>query len=146
MDYVDDKMRRLLRKSFSRGRTARTAAAAALSLVFVLLQVGRCQIRDTSANLHVFARSRMCLHTRLHVFVRRYMIPRVQRRARSTKPWWAGVQPIGPLVCRFGRQICSPAAIARCAGPDRRAARCLEKNREPRSPPAPRLRFAPERV
>lgn len=37
-----------------------TAAAAALSLVFVLLQVGRCQIRDTSANLHVFARPRMC--------------------------------------------------------------------------------------
>lgn len=46
-------------------RTVRTAAA--LSLVFVLLQVGRCQIRDTSANLHVFT------HPRVRVCVRASM-------------------------------------------------------------------------
>jgi len=82
--------------------------AAALSLVFVPLQVGRCQIQDTSANLHVFThpRVRVCVHAS----VRRYTtILHVQIGACEVDETSTSGCAADLLACRFGRQICSPA-------------------------------------
>lgn len=84
-----------------------------LPQVFVLLQVGRCQIRDASANQHV-SRPSVCACVRAYARYR-------SRSSRVRFGWnWRSTKPCGrdrsACACSLGRQICSPAAIARCAG------------------------------
>lgn len=99
----------------------------------MLLQVGRCQIRDTSANLHVFAR--MCVYAGIWRSLRVLNRGAPGRRNvdepvcdRST----SGMQLLGSKSVHLLHHIAKV-----CAGylVGLRAARCLEKNRKPRSRP-----------